>query len=201
MSRRAYYDFETDFFNRDIKDMADRLHEVKIPYKLTADSLRVGDRVLMKHRNGSIVPYACSIFNTFNKALGWLITDEFGLDVSEHGDIVIKHTNFGPTVMEPKIQFNWTHDPSRFFGRIIPAIKRIEINNKKGVVYTTVIWNDGSKPTVVKKSEDDSHDPYFAVASAIAIKVYGSNSAFKREIEEKTEDITEKPSLMDTTLR
>ena len=82
-----------------------------------------------------------------------------------------------------------TYNDTHIIAILIPAIKRIEVNCKKGIIYTTVIWEDGSKPTVVKKAADDSHDPYFAVASAIAIKFYGSNSAFKREIEKKLEDI------------
>ena len=69
---------------------------------------------------------------------------------------------------------------------IIPEIKRIEQNIKKGAIYTTVIWVDDSKPTVVKCAKGDTSDIYFAVASAIAIKVYGSNSAFKREIRNLT---------------
>lgn len=70
---------------------------------------------------------------------------------------------------------------------IVPEIKRVERNIKKGALYTTVIWTDGSKPTVVKCAEGDPPDIYFAVASAIAIKMYGSNSAYKRMIREKGE--------------
>lgn len=70
---------------------------------------------------------------------------------------------------------------------IFPGIKRIERNIKKDAIYTTVIWTDGSKPTVVKCAEGDSPDIYFAVASAIAIKMYGSNSAYKRMIKDKME--------------
>lgn len=68
---------------------------------------------------------------------------------------------------------------------IIPLVKRIEQNIKNQALYTTVIWADGSKPTVVKCAKDDPDDLYFAVASAIAIKMHGSNSAFKRMIHEK----------------
>lgn len=187
MGRRAYYKCEYNNHTRDITVMAAELSRFNIPYKLTINSLRVGDRTLMRYNYGTesygrILPED-PIFNIYNHALSWLIADKPGLDVSEHGEIVIKHSGFSP--VPRKIDFTWGCEASRFFGRIIPAIKRIEINTKKGVVYTTVIWADGSKPTVVKKSEDDPHDLYFAVASAIAIKVYGSNSAFKREIEEK----------------
>lgn len=196
---RAYYDYRRDLDKRGIRYMADELSEFNIPYKLTADSLEVGDRTLMKYEDR----YLCwgdSLYSSYNNALRWLIADNPDLGVSNLGNIVIKHTNFSPIYerLESKVSFNpraWTFpcfhdDQNRILTRRIPAIKRIELNCKKGNIYTTVIWGDGSKPTVVKKSEDDPYDLYFAVASAIAIKAYGSNSAFKREIEEKLEDIT-----------
>ena len=183
-SRRAYYDYRRDPDKRGIRYMADELSEFNIPYELTADSLEVGDRTLMRYEDGCI-SFGDSLYNSYNDALRWLIADNLDLGVSNLGNIVIKHVNFSPAPR--KIDFTWESD--RILARLIPAIKRIEQNTKKGTVYTTVIWEDGSKPTVVKKAEDDPNDPYFAVASAIAIKVYGSNSAFKREIEEKLEEI------------
>lgn len=65
-------------------------------------------------------------------------------------------------------------------------IKRIIFN----VPATIVWWNDGTK-TVVKISEDDIKDNkldiYTAVAYALAKKHFGTNSAFKRKVEIKSE--------------
>ena len=44
---------------------------------------------------------------------------------------------------------------------------------------TIVFWADGTK-TVVKCSEDEQDSPYNAFCSALAIRVFGSNSALKR---------------------
>lgn len=62
-------------------------------------------------------------------------------------------------------------------------IEHIWSNPKNGC--TTVEFADGEKITV-KRAEDEEDDLYFAVASALAEKVYGSNTRFKRIIKEKT---------------
>lgn len=58
---------------------------------------------------------------------------------------------------------------------------------------TIVFWNDGTK-TVVKISdadmEDGKYDIYAGVSYAIAKKLFGSNSAFKREVDRKMENKT-----------
>jgi len=51
---------------------------------------------------------------------------------------------------------------------------------------TIVFWGDGKK-TVVKRQEGESDDPYLALLAALGKKIYGSNSAIKRLIAEKTE--------------
>lgn len=53
----------------------------------------------------------------------------------------------------------------------------------KSGLATVVIWPDSTK-TVVKCAKDETYSLYNAVASAIAIKIFGSNSAFKRMIEQ-----------------
>lgn len=53
----------------------------------------------------------------------------------------------------------------------------------KSGLATICIWPDGTK-TVVKCAKDETYSLYNAVASAIAIKIFGSNSAFKRMIEQ-----------------
>ena len=65
-----------------------------------------------------------------------------------------------------------------------PKIKQIIVNPAKNA--TTVLWTDGTA-TVVKRSEDDPDNLYFAVASAMAIKCCGSNSQFKKVVTDKTE--------------
>ncbi len=44
---------------------------------------------------------------------------------------------------------------------------------------TIVFWSDGDK-TVVKRAKDEDSSDYAAFTAALAIKVYGSNSAVKR---------------------
>ena len=51
---------------------------------------------------------------------------------------------------------------------------------------TIVFWGDGKK-TVVKRQEGEPDDPYLALLAALGKKIYGSNSAIKRLIAEKTE--------------
>lgn len=62
-----------------------------------------------------------------------------------------------------------------------PTIKKIIVNDKT----TIVLWSDNTK-TIVRPSEHDSYDLEAAVCAAIAKKIYGTNSAFKRMIKEKT---------------
>lgn len=68
-------------------------------------------------------------------------------------------------------------------------IQRIIVHN----LATIVFWKDGTK-TVVKISdadmEDGKYDIYAGVSYAIAKKLFGSNSAFKREVDRKTENKT-----------
>ena len=66
-------------------------------------------------------------------------------------------------------------------------IKKVVANPKKNA--TTVIFEDGTV-TVVKKSPDDPEaDIFSVVAYAVAKRIYGSNSAFKREVVEHLEFI------------
>ncbi len=59
-------------------------------------------------------------------------------------------------------------------------IKKVVVNPKKNA--TTVIFEDG-EVVVVKKSPDDPEADIFAVvAQAVAKRIYGTNSAFKREV-------------------
>jgi len=59
---------------------------------------------------------------------------------------------------------------------------------KKGGLYTTVKWNDGTY-TTVKASEDDESEnsPYMAFCAALAKKLYGSNSAVHRAVDRHME--------------
>ena len=54
---------------------------------------------------------------------------------------------------------------------------------------TIVFWNDRTK-TIVKRDNYDEDDLYDAVANALAKKIFGSNSAFKREVDRKMENKT-----------
>lgn len=50
-----------------------------------------------------------------------------------------------------------------------------------------VIWSDGDK-TIVRRSDNDPDDIYMAFTAALAKKIFGSNSAVKRVIQNKTNE-------------
>lgn len=52
--------------------------------------------------------------------------------------------------------------------------------------YTHVFWEDGTK-TTVRRSPDEPDNDYAAFTAALAIKMYGSNSALKRMLKQKVE--------------
>ena len=64
-----------------------------------------------------------------------------------------------------------------------PKVSRIIRNGPATIVF----WNDGTK-TVVKKAENSYDDPYAAFCAALAKKVYGSNSAVKKILSQRTVD-------------
>lgn len=128
-------------------------------------------------RSANQIPMDGRCFHTFSDAFDW---------ATGNGSLAPSNRchEFGYS-RQPFEGYSWSVTVPELKHHIVPEIKRIEQNLKNSTFYTTVIWADGSKPTVVKCAEDDSPDFYFAVASAIAIKMYGSNSAYKRMIKEK----------------
>ena len=65
------------------------------------------------------------------------------------------------------------------------GIKKVVVNPKKNA--TTVIFKDGSVEVVKRHPNDPEADIYSVVAYAVAKHVYGSNSALKRQIDDKVE--------------
>lgn len=63
---------------------------------------------------------------------------------------------------------------------------------KKGGLYTTVKWSDGTY-TTVKASKGDEFDgsPYMAFCAALAKKLYGTNSAVHRIVNRHTAEYLE----------
>ena len=59
-------------------------------------------------------------------------------------------------------------------------------------IATIVFWNDGTK-TIVKRGEDEEDSEYSAFTAALAIKLYGSNSAVKRIVAETKEQKKQRP--------
>ena len=59
-------------------------------------------------------------------------------------------------------------------------VKRILKSGNRTIVF----WADGTK-TIVKRSEDEPDSDYAAFTAALAIKVYGNNSALKKMIASK----------------
>ena len=83
------------------------------------------------------------------------------------------------TVMEITALFDgfMTHEPEKG-----PIVTRI----LKSGPYTHVFWADGTK-TSVRRSPDEEDNNYAAFTAALAIKMYGSNSALKRMLKDKIE--------------
>lgn len=57
---------------------------------------------------------------------------------------------------------------------------------------TIVFWKDGTK-TMVRRAADEVDDDYSAFTAALAIKIFGSNSAVKRTVKNKTAKQVKKP--------
>lgn len=56
---------------------------------------------------------------------------------------------------------------------------------------TIVFWSDGTK-TIVKRADDEPDSDYAAFTAALAIKIFGSNSAVKRIVRNRTKVQTKK---------
>ena len=69
-----------------------------------------------------------------------------------------------------------------------PKPKKVFYNEEAGVMV--VIWMDGQK-TIVRPAEDEDMNPYDAFCAAYCKRVFGSNSALKRELEKVM--VIEKP--------
>lgn len=69
-----------------------------------------------------------------------------------------------------------------------PKPKKVVYNEEAGVMV--VIWTDGQK-TIVRPTEDEDINPYDAFCAAYCKRVFGSNSALKRELEKVM--VVEKP--------
>lgn len=68
-----------------------------------------------------------------------------------------------------------------------PVVQRHTVDRilKSGPV-TIVFWQDGTK-TLVRRAPDEEDNDYAAFTAALAIKMYGSNSALKRMLRDKVE--------------
>ena len=85
--------------------------------------------------------------------------------------------DFGTVKLTPEyVTFDWGYEKlkSKF------KIKKIQRNPKKNA--TTVIFENGHVEVVKRNELDPEADLYSVVAYAVAKYVYGSNSAFKRQI-------------------
>ena len=85
--------------------------------------------------------------------------------------------DFGKVGLTPEyITFDWAYAKQNSKYRI----KKIQRNPKKKA--TTVIFENGHVEVVKRNELDPEADLYSVVAYAVAKYVYGSNSAFKRQI-------------------
>jgi len=77
-------------------------------------------------------------------------------------------------------------------------IKKVVVNPEKEA--TTVIFKDGTVEVVKKSPEDPEADIFSVVAYAVAKRVYGSNSSFKREVVNKVEVMKFKEKKHDSSI-
>lgn len=77
-------------------------------------------------------------------------------------------------------------------------IKKVVVNPEKEA--TTVIFKDGTVEVVKKSPEDPEADIFSVVAYAVAEHVYGSNSAFKKEVVNKVEVMKSKENKYDASI-
>lgn len=96
-------------------------------------------------------------------------------------------------------KMNTEHSLKFFFDDLIPKERALahfftDSNKERYAVNrilksgpcTHVFWADGTK-TTVRRSPDEPDNDYAAFTAALAIKIYGSNSALKRMLKEKVE--------------
>ena len=62
---------------------------------------------------------------------------------------------------------------------LYPMPKKVIYDPEAGV--TVVLWNDGKK-TIVRAAKDETPDIYDAFCAAFCKRIYGTNSALKREL-------------------
>ena len=99
------------------------------------------------------------------------------LDIQEHVLFSRMGINTILVKLTPEyVTFDWGYEKlkSKF------KIKKIQRNPKKNA--TTVIFENGHVEVVKRNELDPEADLYSVVAYAVAKYVYGSNSAFKRQI-------------------
>lgn len=94
------------------------------------------------------------------------------------------------TIEARQVQIGKYHQPYE--------IKKVVINPEKEA--TTVIFTDGTVEVVKKSPEDPEADIFSVVAYAVAKRVYGSNSAFKREVWNKVEVMKSKEKKSDASI-
>ena len=77
------------------------------------------------------------------------------------------------------IENTTTERKKLYVGNPYPMPKKVIYDPEAGV--TVVMWNDGEK-TIVRASEGETLDIYDAFCAAFCKRVYGTNSALKREL-------------------
>ena len=177
------------FVGNTVKDVREAYNEItrKMPVYSTSNgcSIYAGElnveydsrRLYFVTRHSKrLIRGAERIFKTTEEALAWLLGRTNVWSLEENG-LHFRAVN----------PYNYYIVNRR---KEVPNIKKIDRNIKKDKLYTTVVWDDGSPATVVRMDANDEREDIFqAVASAIAIKLYGSNSAFQREVlKKKTDD-------------
>lgn len=111
-------------------------------------------------------------------------------------DSLEKYTNYTPADIWPNmIKGGLTISPDDRIAKARELKKEFTIAKytPKSIEYSAdhttvvVIWSDGDK-TIVRRSANDPDDIYMAFTAALAKKIFGSNSAVKRVIRDKTNE-------------
>lgn len=84
----------------------------------------------------------------------------------------------------------WDFDWQKNGSLIAPYTPKNIIKSEDGIA-TIVFWNDGTK-TVVKRGKNDQDSDYDAFTAALAIKIFGSNTAVNKIVKGTTKQYKKK---------
>lgn len=127
-----------------------------------------------------------NLFNKINDALGVIGVSVTSIEYSIEREFgTIPHLDLEIHGCE-----NWDFDWQKNGICISPYTPKKIIKSEDGIA-TIVFWNDGTK-TVVKRGKNDQDSDYDAFTAALAIKIFGSNTAVHKIVNGTTKQSKKK---------